>query len=227
MNRPRRMCVFLRDAFSSGVPKKLFRVVLVVVAVSTGSDTVRGAALAQDGTPVAVRASECTVSPRPTRDLIAVLKAPPGLARDAQNGTPVSLQAPPTGGGPANAETANAVTATAREAVACLNAGDLARLFSLYSENYLVHFWGGIAGPDLSEKEVQERVQALETPKPQPESDQLALIAVDDVEVLPDGRVMATVINNHGESRVVFVKDGDRYLVDWAYPLSGDGTPVQ
>ncbi len=142
------------------------------------------------------------------------------------DGTQVATPTLPEGGSPADAATVDLVTATAREGVACLNAGDFSRLFSLYSDQYLLAVWGGVDGPDLSDDAIAARIQALSSPVPQPKDEQLVLIAVEDVRILPDGHVLATVINNRGGSRTNFVKVGDRYLIDWAYALPNEGTPV-
>jgi hypothetical protein len=184
-------------------------------------------ARAQDlGAPTPMSAAACTVEPRSLEYLAALLKAAPGLIRSGMQGTPVATPTLPERGSPADAATVGLVTATAREAVACHNAGNFPRLSALYSDHYLVAAWGGAAGANLSDEEIAARIEMLATPIPVPEEHQLALVAVEDVRVLPDSRVLATVINSHGQSRTIFIKSGDRYLIEWAYALPDEGTPA-
>lgn len=187
----------------------------------------QGTGLAQDlGTATPVSPTVCTVAPRSSDDVAMLFTAPPGLMRSGMLGTPVATPVLPEGGHPAERETVQQVTATVREAVACLNAGDLLRLFSLYSPTYFLDVWGGIDGPNLSDAAIAARIQALASPVPQPYDQHLTLIAVQDVRVSPDGRVLATVITDRGRSRTVFVPAGDRYLIDWAYALPDESTPA-
>lgn len=205
-----------RVAFSLAVAAAILAVTTLSPSHTTAQST--------EATPV--NPAECTVAPLPRDSLVALLQAPPGLMRPGRRGTPIATPAPPTDGVPADVETTERVTATARQLIACLNAGELARYFALYSDEYLVAVWGGVAGPDLSGADLEEQVRLLETAYPLPADQQFSLVAVEDVRLLPDGRVLATVINNRSGSRAIFVKSGDRYLLDGAYALPGTSTPT-
>ena len=166
-------------------------------------------------------AAECAGARRSPAELAALLVAPPGILREGMAGVAVATPAPPPplAGLPADAATADAVAATARVALACLNAGDFPRLFALFSDHYLWGVWGGFAGPDAPEAVVAAGVRGLATPVPRPVEQQIALIMVDDVRVLPDGRVLATVVTSAGSARVTFVRVGERYLIEWVFAL--------
>src|SRR4051812_29966541 len=97
----------------------------------TGSTSVA----AQQSTPSAVQdiptASECTVQPRPEDDLRALFR------EVAATPLPASVditRAEAPAGTPADEQTVAEINATWRMFVACLNAGDQARMFALYSD---------------------------------------------------------------------------------------------
>ena len=169
--------------------------------------------------------AECTVAPLANESLIALFEATPGVMSATLDRTPVATPQPPTGGIPADADTIALIAATTRQVVACANAGDLARLFALYSKHYLFGIYGGL-GSDLTPAEIEQRVQSFASPVPMPGESQITFGAVEDVRVLSDGRVLATIVYVHGRALASFVKVGDRYLVDWAYDLQDDGTPA-
>ena len=201
---------------------------VVFAMLTVGSFDTGAAAASQSSDASPVSPTECTVPPRSRASLVALIESAPGVARALVSGTPVATPAPPTGGSSVDAETTERVTAAAREFLACYNAGDLARLFALYSDDYLFAIWGGLGEPDASEANVAEQLRQLETTQPLPEEQQISLESVADVRMLSDGRVVATVTNSRKRSLAVFVKVGDRYLVDWAYallPVAGTPTP--
>ena len=81
---------------------------------------------------------------------------------------------------PADNDTVEAVTATYRELVACLNAGDFVRVYALYTDDYLRrHFAEGARQ--------LENFQAT----PMPEDERIGLISVASVQLLDDDRVVA------------------------------------
>src|SRR5689334_18276497 len=101
---------------------------LVVSAVLT---PVAGA---QQATPPAgevVPASECQITPRDFNSLRQLIGTPTAAA------TPSIAQAQQPQGEEAGQATIDAVTATYRQLVACINAGDFLRVYSLYSEGYV------------------------------------------------------------------------------------------
>lgn len=201
-----------------------FPVPILIVAVIAAVLTVRAPVAAQDATPVALPVTPdpaaCLVAPRTIDDLYALLGTPVPAAPEAEEsestpagGSPeVSL---PTGE-PADSATVAAITATIVEAYACFNAGDYLSAFALYSDDALQRFTE--QGP------FTEDIAAffLATPEAFPENFRSSVLAVRDVRVLPDGRIGALVDTNDPTSPpegtdvdfVVFVEQGDRYLID-------------
>ena len=157
---------------------------------------------------------ECTVAPRPREEFEAL----------AQTSTP---EAPPnvaeTGGDPVDAATRAAVTATVREFVACTNAGDVFRQFAFYSDDRLRADY-----PDGLPRELDA---IAVSPVPLSEAQAIALVSVDDVRRLADGRVGARVMvdtpasSSHGAQaategsqqevvRLIFIREAGRWRVD-------------
>jgi hypothetical protein len=101
---------------------------------------------AQAGTPPAssdaISPAECTVEPRSTDELRALFR------EVAATPLPASLDASPgpaaaPAGAPADDQTIAAINATWRQYVACLTAGDQARMFALLSDNMVRRQLGG------------------------------------------------------------------------------------
>jgi hypothetical protein len=185
-------------------------------------------AAAQDGsTPAApgtTHATECTVTPRPIDDFLAAAEATPGVLESELRGLPAATPAPPSAEGtPANQEIVDALTATIEQSVACLNAGDLPRLFALYTdEAFIRSLGGGIAvTPDVAQQAAE-----LATPRPLPSNLQQSIPSIGEVRLLPDGRVTAITATEEGRTLVVFAKEGGRYLIDWVYELPHMATPT-
>jgi ketosteroid isomerase-like protein len=214
---------------------------VVAVGLALAAATTAGASAAppaQDATPVAGLGvpgpEECRVEPRSLASLQAL--ATPragGRPPTVPSGTPVALPE----GEPADAETVAGITATIREFLACVNAGDQLRAFALYSDDFLRPFFGqpGTFTP--------ENYARAATPQPIPTEEWRALVDVRDARVLADGRVGAVVVVDDptsedvagpaGQTRdtsfVILVKRGDRWLVDGAIddiPGEETGTPV-
>lgn len=139
------------------MPRTLLSVVVLAVA-----SLVAAPAAAQEATPAVLPATpepaECRVEPRPTAFFVEVFEATMANPRAdvptfAPGGggtiTPTPIGTPEGEGRAADAATIAGVTATAREYVACLNAGDLPRLFALYSEqaarDNLAFLWSAMA----------------------------------------------------------------------------------
>lgn len=197
---------------------RMIGLTLVGVAAFTAGFGITTATTAGAPRQQAVTSETCTVQPRRDEDLIAVALAPEGIARALAGETPVPTPEPPAPGEPADSELVASVEATARQLVACYNAGDLRRLFALYSEDYLYKVWGGFAGPNPSRAQIREAVAFLSRPSPGHEP--VSLISVQDVQELPDGRVMAVVNLNAGSLLAVFQYSDGWYQLDWAYLLS-------
>jgi hypothetical protein len=165
--------------------------------------------------------SECTVAPRPVsffEQLAATPPPPPEAAaerfsRPGEQARPWTLPA----GEPADAATVAGITATLREAMACLNAGDQVRFLALFSDDILRLFFSVNPIPP-------EALPAFlaATPEPSPPSQRLGYLGVHDVRVLPDGRV-AALADDYDPTEppfglatdfAIFVKVGDRWLID-------------
>jgi copper transport protein len=175
----------------------------------------------------------CTVAPR-TLDEIAALSAGP-IPREPPN-------AAETGGAPADEATIAGVTATARELVACSNAGDILRRLALYSDSRLRFAYP--EGPTRALEAIAAE------PLPLALDQRVALLGVQDVRLLDDGRVSARVevdnpaLHSHDPSvaaaaaqqeaaRLIFVQEAGRWRVDEtrredtrtdATPSAGTGT---
>lgn len=147
---------------------------VLALALTLGAGMTAGAA------PEAVDPAACTVAPLTIEQLIDIAVA----------GTPVA----PAAGGEASGTSADeatvaAVTAVARESVACTNANAIMANLALFTDRYLVERFAGERRDDLGHLEAA----LTRTPAPAVEEDRLALVAVDDVTVGADGRVTATV----------------------------------
>ena len=126
----------------------------------------------------------------------------------------------PPAGEPANEETAAGVTATVREAIACRNAGDVARSLVFFTPNMLAELYGS---PATVDPEVLQGIQ--EGPRPVPEPRRLRIDAIEAIVALPDGRIGAFVETStpRREFRdyLFFVLDPEtgRWLIDGSVSL--------
>jgi hypothetical protein len=196
-------------------------------------------ALALSGTPALAQGpvsdvpgpEECVVEPR------ALPLFPEGVEQRA-SATPAPLATVPEPpfttpqGEPADTETVTSVSATVREAIACRNANDFQRAYSLFTQDMLVALFGGPATVD------PEIVAAItEKAGPLSRRQQLALLALTDVILLPDGRVGAVVETGNArrayQDFLIFEQDpaSGRWLIDESVALviperPQRGTPV-
>jgi hypothetical protein len=116
-----------------------------------------------------------------------------------------------------------AITVTARELVACSNAGDILRRLALYSDDRL-----RVAYPDGPTRALE---MIAESPLPLAEAERVALVSVEDVRQLADGRVSARVTVDNPAShshdpqtaatasqqevaRLIFIQEAGRWRVD-------------
>ena len=131
--------------------------------------------------PEAVPAVECLVAPR-TRQEIAALLAGPDTATPAA--TTAGQTLPP--GEPIAAETAAAMEQVVQMWLACQNAGEPLRAWSLFSDGYLFRLLsrqGGLSG---------EAYRELATPAPVA-AEAAVVLTIEGERLLPDGRFGATV----------------------------------
>lgn len=158
-------------------------------------------------------AEGCTVTPRSLDEISELAKTPPPA--EPPNATE-------TGGGPVDEATRDQIVAVAHEMVACANAGDILRRLALYSDDRLRFAYP--QGPTSALEAIAGK------PIPVSEVERVALVSVDDVRRLDDGRVGARVIvdnpTNHSHdpnatsttqqeaARLIFVQNDGRWLVD-------------
>lgn len=160
----------------------------------------------------------CQTAPRGIKELVAVTEGTPGANASAILGTPERDVVPRTRGVPADPEVVQAVTATAEELVACRNAGDLPRLLALYSDRALTEFLGGVAAFEDGAPSL-----LFATPVPLPQTQHAKLESIDEVRLLPDGRVSAITQVDGSRALTIFVKEEGRYLYDGSYALDESG----
>jgi hypothetical protein len=157
---------------------------------------------------------ECTVTPRTLEEFETLAQQPaPQEPPDASE----------TGGKPVDPATRDAITATARELVACSNAGDILRRLALYSDARL-----RFAYPDGPTRALE---MIAKSPLPLSEAERVALVSVEDVRQLPDGRVSARVTVDNPAShshdpqtaatasqqevaRLIFIQEAGSWRVD-------------
>ncbi len=121
----------------------------------------------------------------------------------------------------ADAETADAVKAALLQVFACANAGDPLRFASLYTDQFLRDFFGGVPQADL------EAFLGM-LPQPLPDEQQRIIRGVGDVELLPDGRAQVVIILDEPddprteEPDTVILRQVDgRWLVDEIHEDAG------
>lgn len=180
-------------------------------------------------TPAPVDPAECRMAPRPADDVAALAGAPPGFhltaMRSMMLGTPIASPTPPAGGVPADPAVVTAVTATLRELAACINAGDLQRAASLFTDRAFLWVFRG-AEEDLSQEEIAEYLASIATPTPLPPDRRASLTGDVDVQVLTDGRIVAVSQGFGGEAVAFFAEENGRYLIDTGFALPPAATPT-
>ncbi len=205
--------------------RQLIVLVSALLVLATGE--LIGAA-AQDATPSpgseVPRSEACQVVPR-SPDFILALAGTPAAGRATPAATPTPFAA--ADGEPADAQTVQGVTATVQEVVACFNAADLLRAFAIFSDDYFRRLIP-VEGP------VGEAFTAFLASAPAPVT-RMDVQSVQDVRVLADGRVGALVVlvdprapksEDEGRRFVIFVNDGDRWLIDEVIEFPASGTPT-
>lgn len=182
-------------------------VVVILVLLGFMSGTVAAQEATPTGEFITPDPAECTVQPRTVDELMRFLATPAGAAQ----ATPDILLSE---GEPADAEVAAEVTATTRELYACYNANAFLQVFALFTDDYLARSMS-------SEGIAPEAIGLFATPIAAQAADERISIAVRDVQLLPDGRVGATVISRsplgdgaESPSTYIFVERDGRWLVD-------------
>lgn len=196
-------------------------IVLFLLSSGTGgrmhADAAAASAANQASTPAPGDPAACTVEPRPAEDFVAVDEESHDALSPAL-GTPVATPIPPAGGVQADPDTVFAVTKTMEELTACVNATDLRRITALLTDDEFRRLYGGIG---------EQMLAGLGTPTGLPEGERAPDISVQDVMLLPDGRVSAVTEADGERALTIFRKVGDRYLIDFSYipPPPSTSTP--
>lgn len=174
---------------------------------------------------------QCRTAPRSTSLLLALLaQSTPAAATPSLVATPVPEALP--NGRPADPGVTAAIVSTYLEATACSNAGDFARALSLYSDDNVqeIMFSASVA----TGLDPMTIAMALSTPISSQVAQLTAIVSIGDVQHLPDGRVSARIVtkpagaaNSPGDPAVVvFVRQGDRWLIDEIIQAPGTATPA-
>jgi hypothetical protein len=184
-------------------------------------------ARAQESTPAVdldVTAAECTVAPRSEDELRALFReavATPVL--DSSDASPTPAIAPT--GDVADEQTVAEVNATWRQFIACITTGDQARMFALFGDDMVRRQFVVDLAFGVTEDALFEFLAA--TPVPLPPDQSVPIVPVDDVRLLSDGRVAVVGPSEQGRGDVrIFVKEGDRWLLDNWFDLTSRGTPA-
>jgi hypothetical protein len=183
---------------------------------------------AQTGTPATdldvPTAAECTIEPRSEDELRALFRevaATPVL--DSSESSPTPAMAPT--GDPADEQTVAEVSATWRQFIACITAGDQARMFALSSDDMVRRQFVVDVAFGVTEDALFEFLAA--TPVPLPPDQSVSILPFDDVRVLRDGRVAVVGPGEQGRGDVrIFVREGDHWLIDDWFDLTSSGTPM-
>ncbi len=171
---------------------------------------------------------DCTVAPRTMEEIAAL--ADGSSPEEPPNATE-------RGDDPVDDATRTEVAATARELVACANAGDIMRRLALYSDDRLRFAYPEGPTPVL------ETIAA--NPLPLSLGERVALTAVDDLRWLDDGRISARMLvdnpathshdpnaaataSQQEAARLIFVREDGRWRVDETRreDVQTDATPV-
>jgi hypothetical protein len=176
--------------------------------------------------PVAPDPRECVVDPATVEEIGVILGTP--VAEPADSATPFVRPA----GEPADTENSAAVIATLRQVFACANAGDPLRVASLFTDDFVRNFFGGVPREDLLD------FLAI-PPLPLPEDQKRIIIRFGEVHLLADGRAGVLIVldepddprSEEPDFAILEFFEG-RWLVDELHEDDGDagsaatGTPA-
>ena len=197
---------------------------LLAVVVALFSLVVAGApaAGAQEGTPTAdldvPAPAECTVEPRSADELRALFRAVAATPVPTSPDASPPPAVPPTGA-PADEQTVAGISATWRQYMACLSAGDQARMFALLSDAMVRRQFVVDVAFGVSEDALFAYLAA--TPVPLTPDQSVPFVPFEDVRVLSDGRVAVVGPGDGGRGDVrIFVKEGGRWLLDDWFDLT-------
>lgn len=200
--------------------------VFVMGVVAAASLLVGTLAAAAQGTPDAGPAvqpiipapNQCRVEPRDIAFFQQFVATPGAMSSPAAEGAPADMAAfQMPEGEPADRATRAAVLDTIRQAAACINAGNILALSALYTDDFFLRE-AATEGPPSEE----DLAFFAAEPEALPAGGQVAILAVLDIRVLPDGRAAALIdyFDPFGEppgpARNLFmlVEQDGRWLID-------------
>ena len=166
------------------------------------------ASTSAQSSPQAIPAVACLVAPRTHREIAALLA-------DPDTATPAATTAGQTvpAGEPVTTESAMAMEQVVQMWLACQNAGEPLRAWSLFSDGYLFRLLsrqGGLSG---------EAYRELATPAPVA-TEAAIILAIEGERLLPNGRFGATVTVSYPSVPMpkrfffYFTQVGGRLLID-------------
>lgn len=195
-------------------------------------------AVAQEAIPPTGRdvpgPDECIVAPRGAAALVSILATPTAATPEAP---PRTSEADLRQGESVDEATTDAVSATTRLFVACINAGDTFRSLAVVTDTFLRAQLGGLTptAEQLAALEAQLAAAVAASPVALDAANQGALVEVGDARRLPDGRVGARAVVAAAATGAppdtaifVFLEVEDRWLIDDIVPIteSSAATPV-
>lgn len=166
-------------------------------------------ASAQDATPTSVG---CTVAPHTQAEVDALIATP------ATGATPVAenIAALFADGTPAEEALVEEVTEVVDMANACVAAGDLLRFLALTTDRFIVEDALAVEATPIIQGSPSMETPNAATPTGMPG---LPTGQVNEVRVLPDGRVIATVGEGQTAQYVLLVERDGNYLIDRMVPM--------
>lgn len=172
-----------------------------------------------------VPGSECTAAARPFSFFGTLVSTPP-------SSDPHVAPASAPLGAPADPATAEAVTAAVRQVLACTNAGEVLRAFSLFDDAYLRRIIdpSGKLTPEIA----NAFAASLATPTAVDEGQDVRLVKIHSITVGTDGRVAVVVESDGGVNDrkgtetdlFLFKKIGNVWLIDDAVRNIDQLTPT-
>jgi hypothetical protein len=176
----------------------------VLIALTLGmTGLFQAGTLAQDAPsqigPVIPPAADCTVEPRTAAELVALF-----AGATPADPMPVTTTATINLGEPADAASAQQVTALIHQAVACLNAGDFGRFFALLTDHAIVTIFPWIA----EEMATEESATQAMVPNPPATEFLTTILGIGSITLLQDGSYSAVLVQldpNAGEQPTALI----------------------
>lgn len=196
--------------------------IALAIALALGAGLLRDTA-AQEASPSPIPASACTVEPIPFERLTDAVASPV-----ASPVVPEAVATPSAEleGEPADETTTAAIRGQVEILVACINAGDLLRSLTLYSDRFIGEVLGGQA---LTQAQYDQQLALIE---PRPAGVEVVIIEFGEVVILPDGRAAVRIVGDDlqqedpaSSTDFYFVEEAGEWRIDATYDAdTGDET---